>query len=344
MSQRTARVGVGKEGSRRANVREALRQVSADLRPKLRSSILIKPNFLSSTKQWVATHPDAVRGVLDFVTEQGFSPEQVIIAEGAHDQELSVAYRNFGFAALKQEYEFPIQWLDLHDETAWETTPVWLADGTTTPVRIPKAVLDHPCTISLAVAKTHDATIATLAIKNMIQGCVHREDRIKVHGYHSHPERTLPREAQVIQANLTRISQRLRPDIAVIDGTVGVQGDGPAGDHTTNLGIAVASADPYAADAVMAHAMGFAPDDIGLLVYAQQLGLGVTTLSDIEVSGPELASVIRPFTSHETHALQLEWRDEGLASQLGAGERAHLAQVPLRGNIDHEDSRHRGSR
>ena len=221
MSQRTARVGVGRQGSRRANVREALRQVSADLRPKLRSSILIKPNFLSSIKQWVATHPDAVRGVLDFVVEEGFSPEQVIIAEGAHAQELGVAYRNFGFAALEQEYEFPIQWLDLHAETAWETTPVWLADGTTTPVRMPRAVLDHPCTISLAVAKTHDAAIVTLSVKNMIQGCLHQEDRIKTHGYHSHSERTLPREAQVIQANLTSVSRRLRPNIAVIDGTGG---------------------------------------------------------------------------------------------------------------------------
>jgi uncharacterized protein (DUF362 family) len=308
---------VGKKGSRRANVYEALRQVGTDLRPKLGPSILIKPNFLSSTKQWVATHPDAVRGVLDFVVEQGIRPEQVIIAEGAHGQKSGEAYRNYGFTALEKEYDFPIRWLDLHAETAWEETPVCLADGTMTTVRMPKTVLDHPCTISLAVAKTHDAGIVTLSVKNMIQGCVHREDRIKVHGCHSHSERTLPREAQVIQANLTRVSRRLRADIAVIDGTVGVQGNGPNGDDTIELGIAVASADPYAADAVMAHAMGFARDDIGLLVYAQQLGLGVTDLADIEVSGPALASVVRPFTPHKTHDLQLQWRDEGIASQLG---------------------------
>ena len=189
MSQRATRVGVGRNGSRRTNVCEALRQVSADLRPKLRSSILIKPNFLSSTKQWVATHPDAVRGVLDFVIEQGLHLEQVIIVEGAHAQELGKAYRNFGFATLEREYEFPIQWLDLHCETAWEETPVCLADGTMTTIRTPKTVLEHPCTISLAVAKTHDAAIVTLSVKNMIQGCLHQEDRIKLHGYHSHSER-----------------------------------------------------------------------------------------------------------------------------------------------------------
>ena len=38
----------------------------------------------------------------------------------------------------------------------------------------------------------------------------------------------------------------------------------------------------------------------------------MTTLADIEVSGPPLASIVRPFTPHETYHLQLEWRDENL--------------------------------
>jgi len=316
MSQRSTSVGIGKSGSRRANVYGALQQVSADLLTRLGPSILLKPNFLKSTRQWVATHPDVVRGVLDFVIEQGVHLEEVIIAEGAHGQASGEAYRNYGFTALETEYDFPIRWVDLHAETRWQRTPVRLADGTVMTVRMPRTILEHPCTISLAVAKTHDAAIVTLSVKNMIQGCLHRKDRIMVHGYHSHRERTLPREAQVIQANLARVSRHLRADIAVIDGTVGVQGNGPNGDDTIELGIAVASADPYAADAVMAHAMGFAPDDIGYLVYAQQLGLGVTRLSEIEVFGPALDSVIRPFKPHETYDLQLKWRDVEIASQL----------------------------
>jgi uncharacterized protein (DUF362 family) len=293
-----------------------MQRVSADLLPKLGPCILIKPNFLRGTNQLVTTHPDAVRGVLDYVVAQGICPAQVLIAEGAHAQQSGEAYRNYGYPALEREYDFPIRWVDLHLESAWESTEVRLTDGTVTTVQMPKMVLDHPCTISMAVAKTHDAAIVTLAVKNMIQGCVRQGDRIKLHGCLSHLERVLPREGQVLNANLARVSRYLRPDIAVIDGTVGIQGNGPIGTDTIDLGIAVASADPFAADAVMAHAMGFDPQDVGLLVYAQQLGLGVTDLSEIEVCGPALASVVRPFKPHETHALQLQWRDDGIAVQL----------------------------
>jgi uncharacterized protein (DUF362 family) len=173
----------------------------------------------------------------------------------------------------------------------------------------------------VAVAKTHDASVVTLAVKNLIMGSLHAEDRIKVHGYLSHKERTLPREAQIIQANLARISCYLKPDIAVIDGTVGIQGNGPGGNNIIELGAAIASTDPFAADAVMAQAMGINPADIGLLVYAQQMGLGVTDLGDIEVSGPHLDVVIQPFLPHETYELQLQWQDESAANEFSVASR-----------------------
>ena len=317
MPDKKARVGIGKEGSRRTNVAAAMRNAGQTLREKLGPEILVKPNFLSSKNQLIATHPDAVRGVLDFVLECGIQPSEVLIAEGAHAQETGEAYRGYGFTALEQEYDFPIRWLDLLLETDWQETEVRLADDTVDTVRMPKRVLQHPCTISLAIAKTHDAAVVTLALKNMIMGCLHGQDRIKIHGYHSHRERTLPREAETIQANLTRISRFLAPTIAVIDGTVGVQGNGPGGNDSIELGIAMAGTDVFAVDAVMAHVMGFQRDDIGLLVYGEKLGLGVTALSEIETVGAELESVVRPFTPHETHSLQVQWRNPDVAAHLG---------------------------
>jgi uncharacterized protein (DUF362 family) len=132
----------------------------------------------------------------------------------------------------------------------------------------------------------------------------------------SHMERTLPREGQIIQANLARVSRFLKPDIAVIDGTLGIQGNGPSGTYTIELGVAVAGADPFAADAVMARPMGFEPQAVGLLAYAGQMGIGVTNLRDIEVVGPSLETDVRPFKPHETQALQLQWRDARVAEQL----------------------------
>ena len=42
-----------------------------------------------------------------------------------------------------------------------------------------------------------------------------KPDRIKMHGFPSHAERTLPDEARVMNVNLIRLSQFLSPDISV---------------------------------------------------------------------------------------------------------------------------------
>jgi uncharacterized protein (DUF362 family) len=175
---------------------------------------------------------------------------------------------------------------------------------------MPKIVLDAPCKISVAVAKTHDVCVVTLALKNMIMGTLYKPDRVKMHGFQSHAERQLPVEAQILNINLIRLAQYLSPDIAVIDGLRGLQGDGPGGtDAVEGFGIAAASADVYAADAVVAKAMGFEPLELGLLYYANRLGLGVADLAQIEVLETAIASVQRNFKPHRTTELQLQWQE-----------------------------------
>ena len=61
------RVAVVKGENRLENVRRALGLVRDDLVPKVKGLVLVKPNFLSCTRQLAATHADAVRAVLEFV-------------------------------------------------------------------------------------------------------------------------------------------------------------------------------------------------------------------------------------------------------------------------------------
>src|SRR5690606_36075910 len=205
--------------------------------------VMIKPNLLSSSNQLASSHVDAVRGTLDFLMSAAKPPEEVIIAEGANEKYSGEAYDNFAYRAVADEYPIPIRLVDLHQETEWQETTVMLADETETTVRMPKIVLDCPCTISLAIAKTHDCCVVTLALKNLIMGTLYKPDRIKMHGFRSHRERVLPIEEKMININLIRVARYLRPDIAVIDGTQGLQGNGPGGTDGVDFGIAAASAD-----------------------------------------------------------------------------------------------------
>jgi uncharacterized protein (DUF362 family) len=76
------------------------------------------------------------------------------------------------------------------------------------------------------------------------------------------------------------------------------------------LGVAVASADVFSSDAVMCKAMGFEPMEMGLLNYAQTLGVGVADLDDIDVIGSSLEEITRSFLPHETTSQQLLWREQ----------------------------------
>ncbi|MFW5815119.1 MAG: DUF362 domain-containing protein [Spirochaetota bacterium] len=316
MNSHRTRVGLARENDRRKNVFTALDLVRDDVIPKLAHRVLLKPNLFSSTNQVTSTHVDAVRGALDFLQTVPNPPSEVIVAEGGNEAYSGEAFDNYGYRALASEVPFAVRLVDLNAEESWQEAEIVLADGSPYTVRMPRTVLDCPCTISLAVAKTHDVCVATLAFKNMVMGTLHRRDRVMMHGFPSHDKRELPREAQTLNVNLMRVARYLTPDVGVIDGTVGLEGNGPGGTEAVPWGVAAASADTFAADAVMAKAMGFEPLDLGWLAYAHRLGYGVADLAGIEVLGTGIGAVATRFKPHETTGLQLQWRSSEFAAHL----------------------------
>jgi uncharacterized protein (DUF362 family) len=318
MTTKRARVGLAREGDRRRNVYRALDLVRADVTPRIREQVMLKPNFLSGKNQLASSHADAMRGAIDFLLSTPKPPAEILIAEGGNENYPGEAWDSFGYHALSSEYPVPIRLIDLNQETDWVETPIILADHSETTVRMPKTVLDCPCTISVAIAKTHDVCVVTLALKNMIMGTIHKPDRVKMHGFKSHAERVLPAEAQTLNINLIRLARFLAPDIAVVDGTRGLQGNGPGGEDGVDLGVAAASIDVFAADAVIAKAMGFEPMELGLLHYGHRLGMGVADLSEIEVLETQIEAVRKAFKPHESTHLQLQWHEPRARELLAA--------------------------
>lgn len=318
MTMKRARVGLAREGDRRRNVYRALDLVRADVTPRIREQVMLKPNFLSGKNQLASSHADAMRGAIDFLLSTPKPPEEILIAEGGNENYPGEAWDSFGYHALASEYGLPIRLIDLNQETNWVETPIILADHRETVVRMPKTVLDCPCTISVAIAKTHDVCVVTLALKNMIMGTIHKPDRVKMHGFQSHAERTLPAEAQTLNINLIRLARFLAPDIAVVDGTRGLQGNGPGGEDGVDLGVAAASIDVFAADAVIAKAMGFEPMELGLLHYGHQLGMGIADLNEIDVLETKIEAVRKVFKPHESTHLQMQWQEPRARELLAA--------------------------
>jgi uncharacterized protein (DUF362 family) len=102
-----------------------------------------------------------------------------------------------------------------------------------------------------------------------------------------------------------------------VDGTVGLEGNGPGGTDAVDLGVAAASADVFSVDAVMAKVMGFEPLELGLLQYGHQRGMGIADLRQIDLLGCPADEVARTFKRHEATDLQLQWHDNAAEALIG---------------------------
>ena len=297
------RVALVKGKNRRENIKQALELVRDDIAAKVKGNVLIKPNFLSVNRQLASTHVDAVKGVLDIISQLSF--DTLVVAEGANGGEPMEAFKNFGYYPLEKAYNVSLIDLSLEDDR--EEIKLYDLIEREVPAMVSKRVRQSDCRISVAIPKTHDTAIVTLTLKNMM-GSLVRSDRGKMHGYAADLERDFLKSVRVMPKNLVALGKHVAPHVGVIDGFLGMEGQGPGGGDEVPLGIAIASADFLAADAVAAKVMGFEPLEIGYIYYANELGMGVGDLRKIEILGARIEDVQRKFKPHSNYPMQKLWK------------------------------------
>jgi len=300
-----SKVALVRGDDRRKNIQKALDLIKGDIISKINGQdVIIKPNCLSSSVPLSCTNVDALRGTLDFLSQ--LSPESTTIAETCRDSEPFESYKKLGYDSLTDEYDTSL--VNPADEDDWVEGYLLNKDYEEVKVRLARSMYDSKCRISVAVAKTHDTVIFTGSWKNMM-GALALEDKVKMHGVSSHSDRVLISEVEILPQNLLRIGKMIPPHIGVIDGYIGMEGDGPVRGDEKYLGVAIASTDFVAADAVCAKAMGFEPLEIGYLFYGDQQGLGNANLDNIEIIGDSLKEAITRFAPHSNHETQMRWSE-----------------------------------
>ena len=287
------RVSFIRGNDRRANIRRSLELIALDIKQHLSSKQpVIKPNLVSPTIQLASSHIDHIRGILDFLTNiyQG----TIIIAE-ASCYDTREAYRNFGYLDLIREY--PVELVDLN-EGPFEHIIVSGGDGKTLFLRTARLLLDNSkYIISASKMKTHDTVIVSLSVKNLAMGCIFSKDKKLVH--HGIKE---------TNRYIAGIAEQVWPDLAVIDGFEGMEGDGPSRGEAVPLGIAISSTDALAADRVGCEIMGVDLHDVGYLHFCKERGLGETDLKKIDVLGERIRDCVRPFSLHGNVNEQYAWK------------------------------------
>lgn len=116
------------------------------------------------------------------------------------------------------------------------------------------------------------------------------------------------RSVVTISRNLVRLGEAVRPHLSVVDGFVGMHGEGPRHGSPIRLRTVIAGTDPVAVDAVSAAVMGFDPMEIGHIALADAAGLGVGDLDRITVVGDPVDVVRQRCTPHSNIRVQRQWR------------------------------------
>jgi uncharacterized protein (DUF362 family) len=287
------RVSLIKGQDRREVVRRSLEPLGDDIRRHLASKQpIVKPNLVSPTIQLASSHVDHVRGILDFLTS--IYKRNVIIAE-ASCYDTKEAYRNFGYGDLALEY--PVELVDLNDGP-FECITVSGGNGRTLTLKVACLLLDSTkYLISSAKMKTHDTVVVSLSIKNLAMGSIFSGDKKSVH-----------QGIKETNKYIANIAERVWPDVSLIDGFEGMEGDGPSHGEAVPLRICIASTDALAADRVGCEIMGVDLDDVGYLHYCAERCLGESDMNRIEVLGEKVSDCSKPFRLHHNVREQYAWK------------------------------------
>lgn len=266
------------------------------IRRKIQSStlILIKPNFVSTYRELAATPLETVKAILDYISE--FHDKEIIIAESPAIGSFDNGLKNFGYIQLRNQYN--VEFIDL-DEDDYEKFTVWDRNlNRRISVRVAKTILESDFIISPVRPKTHDMVIVTLSIKNVVMGAIQKGYKTLMHqGY------------KAININIAYLATYLTPSLSVIDGCVGMEGNGPVGGTPINSSFVLIGDNATTTDSFTSTLMGFDPYDIGYLYYLWKLGKGEIYASNVLVVGEEnWRRFIKKYRPHITFRSQLDWR------------------------------------
>jgi uncharacterized protein (DUF362 family) len=103
-----------------------------------------------------------------------------------------------------------------------------------------------------------------------------------------HTSNSFDRNIQ-LHFNMFHLAQQIYPDLGVIDGFVGMEGNGPVGGTPVDARLALASLDPLALDVMTTKLMGFDPSQIMYLNAMAEAGMGQADLAKIKVLGTPAA-------------------------------------------------------
>lgn len=276
MSNETTVSIVRVQDSIERGVREAIDLIGAlpfSVTPE--TNVLIKPNVIRAEAASVGTttNIEIIRSVATFFREKGAN---VVVGEASGNQ-----YNTEAIYSLLRFRE-SLRGFEIRDLDRDRIIPVKIEGARALKrVGISETAHNADLIVSLPVMKTHNCTLFTGGMKNMM-GVLPQREKWNMH-------------LSGIHQALVDLNRLVKPHLVVMDAIYAMEGWGPAMGYPVGMNLVLASTDVVAIDTVAAAIMEIDVSEVKHLSLAGDQKLGAADLSRIEVRGERIEDVKRPF-------------------------------------------------
>ena len=240
-------------------------------------TVLLKPNMVGLDPLGVInTHPAVIAAARECFLRLGSA--QVLIGDGpAMDRDTEAIVESVRL----RDYAGPLarSFVDLNVDDVQRVVLKTHASRLKE-LYLPKTALGVDFLVSMPKLKTHHWAGVTLSLKNMFG--------IVPGSCYGWPKNVLHWAG--IDHAILDINAAARPDFAIVDGIVGMEGNGPIQGTPKDSGVLIFGNDPVAVDATCCRVMGLVPERVKYLSGAGTL-LGHLKVDKIQQLGEPIASV-----------------------------------------------------
>ena len=244
--------------------------------------ILLKPNLVEThiESAHINTHPLVVRGAIEAFLRMGAA--HVVVGEGpGHRRDAYQILEESGLAEVL--YEDQIRFANLNELGGYTVPNVGQQTDLKT-LTFPNLFQEIDWIVSMPKFKTHHWAGVTLSMKNLFG--------VLPGMYYGWPKNVLHYAG--IPQSILDITATLRPHFAIVDGVIGMEGDGPIMGTPKHMGVLVMGQNFPAVDATCARLMGINPHKVKYLAKASNW-LGPIHESNIHQRGEMLRPLQKNF-------------------------------------------------
>ncbi|NMG21739.1 DUF362 domain-containing protein [Brasilonema bromeliae] len=218
--------------------------------------VLLKPNLLTGARpsKECTTRPELVYAVAQMVIEAGGKP--FLGDSPAFGSAKGVAVAN-GYQPILEELNLPI--IDFHGQR-YQTVSEDFDH-----LLLCKEAMEADVVINLPKVKSHAQLVLTLGVKNLF-GCVPGKMKAWWH-------MEAGKDANRFGEMLVETAKAIHPNLTILDGIIGHEGNGPSGGEPRPLGILAASPDVFALDRAMVQILNVPAEQVPTVAASIRLGL-----------------------------------------------------------------------